>query len=152
MAKFEDAIGVLLADEGGYVNNPADPGGETKFGISKRRYPNVDIRNFTEQQADDLYRRDYWRFDGITSQPVATKIFDSFVVMGKAAIRLAQEVVGATPDGAYGPHTEAAINAMDPLLFLTRYRVFLAQHFQDIVTNNPAEGVFLKGWLKRARE
>lgn len=152
MARFEDAIGQVLSDEGGYVNNAADPGGETKYGISKRRYPNVDIRDLTVQQAEDLYRRDFWKFDGITSQAVATKLFDSYVNMEHTAIKLAQEVVNAIPDGVYGPKTEAAINAMDPVQFLNRYRVFLVQHYEDIVTNNPAEAVFLKGWLKRARE
>lgn len=46
--------------EAGYVDDPQDPGGETKYGISKRRYPQEDIRNLTLERAQLLMRRDYW--------------------------------------------------------------------------------------------
>lgn len=60
MEKFREALNFTLVWEGGYVNNPKDPGGETKYGISKRRYPHLDIKNLTLQQAKDLYYQDYW--------------------------------------------------------------------------------------------
>jgi lysozyme family protein len=53
---FEDVLGL----EGGYVNNPHDPGGETKWGISKKRYPKEDIKNLSVERAKALYKRDYW--------------------------------------------------------------------------------------------
>lgn len=58
--KFEDAVEVILACEGGYVNHPKDPGGETNFGISKRAYPNLNIAELTREEAAAIYRRDYW--------------------------------------------------------------------------------------------
>ena len=58
------AISATLAHEGGYVNDPADPGGETKFGISKRAYPDVDIKSLTRQEAEMIYRRVYWEKAG----------------------------------------------------------------------------------------
>ncbi|MBI5843910.1 MAG: hypothetical protein HZB23_04475 [Deltaproteobacteria bacterium] len=48
-----------MAHEGGYVNDPADPGGETRFGISRRAYPNEDIKALTRERAAEIYYRDY---------------------------------------------------------------------------------------------
>ena len=61
MSKFDACLAFTLSWEGGYVNNPADPGGETKYGISKRAYPKLDIANLTLEQARDIYYRDYYR-------------------------------------------------------------------------------------------
>jgi hypothetical protein len=57
---FSRAYGVVVGIEGGLVDDPADPGGLTKYGISKRQYPDVDIRNLTLEQAKAIYLRDYW--------------------------------------------------------------------------------------------
>ena len=57
---FDRIIEFTLQEEGGYVNNPADPGGMTKYGISKRSYPNLDIANLTIDQAKAIYERDFW--------------------------------------------------------------------------------------------
>lgn len=150
MAKFEYAIDHLLLLEGGYVNNISDPGGETNFGISKRSYPSVDIKSLTKEQAAEIYRRDFWLFDGITYQAVANKIFESYVNMKHSAIKLAQAIVGATQDGFYGANTEAKINAMDPVKFLSYYRVWLVNHYHDLVQADPNKSVFLTGWINRA--
>ena len=58
--RFRKAIEVILKYEGGYVNDPNDLGSETNFGISKRSYPNVDIKNLTKEQAIEIYHRDWW--------------------------------------------------------------------------------------------
>jgi len=57
---FEECIEIILDHEGGYVNNPKDPGGETKFGISKRAYPKLNISGLTRNQAITIYKNDYW--------------------------------------------------------------------------------------------
>src|SRR6266849_2542246 len=81
---FLEAVAHLLHDEGGYVDNPADPGGETNFGISKRSYPNEDIKNLTRERAIEIYWNDFWleycfyRLKG----DVAAKVFNLAVVMG----------------------------------------------------------------------
>jgi len=152
MAKFEDAIGTILKNEGGYVNNPNDPGGETKYGISKSSYPNVDIKNLTVEGATAIYRRDFWRFSGINDQQVATKVFDMYVNMRHDAIKLAQEILGITQDGLYGGNTEAAINAMDPQQFLILYRARLVKHYELIIAVHPNEVVFKENWLERAKQ
>ena len=60
MTNFETAINRILSHEGGYVDNPADPGGRTQWGISQRSYPNLDIKSLTRDQAIALYERDFW--------------------------------------------------------------------------------------------
>jgi lysozyme family protein len=60
MSFFAAAFAIIVGAEGGYTNNPADPGGETKYGISKRAYPDEDIVNLTLERAQELYKRDYW--------------------------------------------------------------------------------------------
>lgn len=60
MEQFEQAIAFTLSWEGGYVNDPNDPGGETKYGISKKSYGHLDIKNLTVEQAKAIYYEDYW--------------------------------------------------------------------------------------------
>lgn len=152
MADFNLAIPIVLKNEGGYVNDPNDPGGETKYGISKSSYPAVDIANLTIGQATAIYLRDFWLFGGIANQAVANKLFDSYVNMRHSAIKIAQKIAGVVVDGGYGPHTEFSINTMDPTEFLYEFRVGLAAHYHAIVAANPAEGKFLNDWLRRAAQ
>jgi lysozyme family protein len=152
MAEFSLAIPIVLENEGGYVDDPNDPGGETNFGISKRSYPNVDIKGLTAATASAIYERDFWKFGGITDQGVANKLFDSYVNMEHTAIKIAQTIVAVTADGVYGPGTEAAINYVGPEAFLAQYRTQLEQHYRNIVRANPAEEEFLAGWLRRAAQ
>lgn len=155
-SKFEDAIDFVIRNEvgsrpdGGYTNDLADAGGETKWGISARSNPGVDIKNLTLEEAKAIYKRKYWMFDGITYQAVANKLFDTYVNMEHAAIKLAQAIVGSTQDGLYGSNTEAKINTIDPVKFLSYYRVWLVRHYEDIVIANPSQGKYLNGWINRA--
>lgn len=112
MSNFNRALLFVLAQEGGYVNDPHDPGGETNFGISKRRYPDEDIKNLTVERAGALYRRDYWDANRCGELPahMALAVFDA-AVNGGAPIRWLQHAVGASVDGVIGPRTIAAANA-----------------------------------------
>jgi len=58
--RFDKFFEIVVGLEGGYVNDPRDPGGETKYGVSKRAYPNVDIKNLTIEGAKAIYKRDYF--------------------------------------------------------------------------------------------
>lgn len=126
---FYEAFDRLISNEGGYVNNPADPGGETKFGISKRSYPEVDIKNLTRNQAREIYQRDFWQrgemdqFDGA----IAFQVFDAAVNHGiETAIRLLQRAVDVAEDGHIGPVTVAAIHARsitDVLMLFLAHRI-----------------------------
>jgi lysozyme family protein len=156
MATFDQAIGTILEHEGGYTFNPADPGGETNFGISKRQYPNLDVKNLTVDQAKEIYKRDYWKYDGIQNQDVATKVFDMAVNMGPpTAHRLLQMALNAlgqdvTVDGVLGPQTQSATNRVDPERLLQELRAQAAVRYADIVLGNQSERTFLLGWMRRA--
>ena len=86
MSAFDIAFKITIGHEGGYVNDPDDPGGETNYGISKRSYPDIDIANLTIEQAKNIYRKDYWEKQSchlLDDFPdVATELFDTSVNMG----------------------------------------------------------------------
>lgn len=121
---FLKAVARVLKSEGGYVNDPHDPGGETKFGISKRSYPSVDIKNLTEDGARAIYERDYWQAvrGDVLPPAVACVVFDSAVNQGvKPAIRFLQAALGVPVDGVIGPATIAAATAVrDPVELASR--------------------------------
>jgi hypothetical protein len=107
MSLFDAAFPIVVGIEAGYVNDPQDPGGETKYGISKRAYPNEDIPNLTIERARELYRRDYWDKAGCDaySWGIALITFDCAVnqgvsiatsLKGDTATRLAQRAVRYT--------------------------------------------------------
>ena len=151
MASFELAIPIVLVNEGGLVDNPSDPGGLTNFGISQRSYPNVDIRNLTQDGAAAIYLRDFWKYDLVESQLMATKIFDMSVNMGHTAIRILQACLGVPADGIWGPGTCAAVNTANYGL-INDYRLALGRYYQNIVLADPSKAQFLAGWLRRAAQ
>ena len=153
MADFNKAIEKTLIHEGGYVDDPNDAGGETKFGISKRAYPNVDIKNLTTDEAKAIYKRDYWdrvKGDEIASQKVAFELFDTAVNMGvRTASKLMQGCVGSHPDGIIGNKTLEAINSTDEELLLLRFKLAKVARYAYITKKRPANRKFLLGWINR---
>lgn len=103
---FDDAFDRLLGSEGGYVNNPQDPGGETKWGISKRSYPTLNIKDLTRDEAKAIYRTNFWNRIHADELPdgVAFQTFDFAVNSGiETAIRYLQRAIGVADDGHWGP-------------------------------------------------
>ncbi len=124
MTPFDRCLGVTLGHEGNDVltDDPRDPGGLTRWGISAAAHPNVDIRNLTREDAAEIYRRDYWqplRCDELPL-PIALCVFDCGVNQGvNTAVRLLQSVIGAQIDGTFGPRTLMAV-FRSPVEQLTR--------------------------------
>ncbi|HWP59514.1 MAG TPA: glycosyl hydrolase 108 family protein [Candidatus Acidoferrales bacterium] len=144
---FDTAFDRTLGHEGGYTNDPEDPGGETNWGISKRSYPDVDIKNLTRDGAKVIYQRDFWA-------PVASKLddalvyqlFDAAVHHGIGnAIRMLQRAVGVADDGYWGPVSQVAYDRMDPNDALLR---FLAERL-DFMTRLSNWGHNARGWARR---
>lgn len=114
MSNFDICIARVLSptNEGGYVNDPEDPGGETKFGISKREYPNLDIAALTRDDAIAIYRRDFWEPIQGDTLPVgvAFQLLD-FAVNSPitTALRALQRAVGVADDGVFGPVSREAL-------------------------------------------
>lgn len=148
-----DAAFTRLVDpqhEGGYSNNPVDPGGETKYGISKRAYPNVDIASLTLDDAKAIYRRDYWTPAACDQWPelLRYEVFDLAVNVGVSqAIRLVQRALAVSDDGIVGPKTLAAAQAADPQTALRRLQALRLQFY----TARPAawRAEFLAGVVNR---
>ncbi len=151
MNEFLRCIEVVLKAEGGYVNHPSDPGGETNYGICKRNYPELDIKNLTKEQAIDIYFRDYWEpmnLDGIFDLEAVLQIFDMGVNAGRrVAIKMAQRLVSAYPDGIIGDVTRDKINNFNG--FVDAYRFRRKKFYKTLAAKKPELGVFLKGWLNR---
>lgn len=157
---FEAIIGQTLAHEGGYSKNSSDAGGETNYGISKRSYPDVDIKNLTLEEAKAIYKRDFWDNQGysqIQDIDLASKVFDLGVNMGtKNAVILLQRALKANgfktleDDGVYGSATKEALNTADTKKVLIALRSEAAGYYRRIVASNSSQKVFLKGWLNRA--
>lgn len=91
---FEECVNFILEKEGGYTNNPLDPGLETKYGISKRSYPDLDIKALTQRQAIEIYRRDFWEKLGIHNLPESHRLmyFDCAVNQGPARAKALYEM------------------------------------------------------------
>jgi len=150
MSAFERAFAfvIRLDIEGGYVNDPHDPGGETKYGISKRAYPQLNIAALTRTQAKDLYHRDYWLRAGCEALPdlIAVATFDCAVNQGVGrAKRLLQRAARVRVDGKIGPITRAAIAAADEDTLLLE---FLSHRLRAYAVTRNARR-YMRGWSRR---
>lgn len=121
---FNNAFNLVLINEGGYVNDPHDTGGETKYGISKKAYPNIDIKNLSLEQARTIYHRDYWQRCNCEFLPdaLSVAVFDYAVNSGvKRAIKDLQAVLGVAVDGIIGNQTIGAANRIPQRKVLSEY-------------------------------
>lgn len=145
---FDVAIAPLLKNEGGISDHPLDKGGLTKFGISHRSYPDLNIAAITIDQAKYLYKRDFWdsmqldKFELV----VAFEMFDCAVNCGVGtAKRLLQRALGVAEDGIIGPVTMDAALGMDAERLakkLLAHRIL----FYTKLKNWPTFGA---GWVNR---
>ena len=155
MASFDLAIRRTLEWEGGaaYTDDPDDPGGETRWGISARANPDVDVADLTEEQAIDIYRTKYWLdiYDDIVAETIGGKVFDLSVNMGHRpahiCLQRALRSVGIQikEDGIFGKITLKAVNKVSPSCLLAALRSEAAGHYRLI-----GKKKYMRGWLNRA--
>ncbi len=158
MADFYGAVLFVLRHEGGLSRDPEDPGGVTKYGISSRAHPDVDVERLTVEEAVEIYRKHYWLeiYDRILVQDVANKIFDFSVNMGhERSHRLVQTALnevfraGLKVDGVFGKATLSALNETcinrHPDLVYRALCHYGAEYYRKL-----GGGRFLRGWLLRA--
>lgn len=144
---FQYCIEIIFQDEGGYVNNPHDPGGETKYGVSKRAHPTLDIATLTEAQAAQIYFDDYWTPSHCGDVPphLDLWVLTAAVMSGTVtATKLLQELVGCTADGIFGPATLKAVQGFPA----ARHHEYLTLYTGHLMTL-PTWHTFAKGWLNR---
>lgn len=148
MTTFARAFELVIGHEGGYANDPEDPGGETKFGISKRAYPSEDIAALTLERAREIYRADYWLKVRADELPwaLALPLFDFAVNSGTyTAIKAMQRALGVKDDGTIGPKTLAAAKATDHLTAIVNMQ---AERIV-LLAKLPTFGRFGLGWSRR---
>ena len=156
LVNFDDIIEVVLHHEGGYVNDPDDPGGETNFGIAKRSHPDVDIANLTKEGAKEIYKEHYWDRNKVESlsEDLRHIYFDMCVNQGRGrAVKILQKAANAkgadlVVDGGMGPKTIAAMDGVE----LQRVRAYRVKYYADLVTRKPDLEKFYFGWFRRALE
>jgi lysozyme family protein len=160
---FEQAVERILKREGGYVNDANDTGGATKYGISEKSHPNIDIDNLTIDEAKKIYKCEYWDRSICEELPLALAFnyFDAIVNCGfgnageilQRAInrKLLSEEEGRSPiavDGIVGPITTRWAKFYGRSLgeFFTIERI---RYYVEIANCRPTNRKFLRGWLNR---
>lgn len=145
---FERAHAFVAKWEGGWVDDEYDPGGETRYGISQRAYPDLDLSTLTREQAKAIYERDYWRSAKCDKLPegLALLHFDCAVNqgVGRAALFL-QQALGVTADGIIGPVTLGSVENADLPAVITEYCARRGRHYGNLSTFNR----FGLGWMRR---
>ena len=150
---FDLIVADTIKNEGGYVVDPDDPGGETKFGISKRSYPDVNIANLTAVDAAGIYERDYWakpKFNMISNFNLARKVFDVGVTTGtKQSTKMLQRALNnlgakVKVDGIIGNETLSAVNSASSEALLNEFRSEAEKYYVGL--NRPKH---IGGWLAR---
>ena len=152
--RFDAFMDVVLKHEGGYVNDPDDLGGETNYGITKRRYPEMDIKNLSIEQAKEIYRLDFFNsmnLHYISDDLLALHLFDMGINAGRGtAIKLLQELLkGVDPDGIMGPFTAQRISYADPIVDLTTAYMAKRIEYYYKVSLRRNNKKFLRGWINR---
>ena len=156
---FEDAFHFVIMHEGGYVNDPDDPGGETNHGISKRAYPNLDIKNLTSEDAKRIYKDDYWL--KIAGDWCAARIdsrfaiiaFDTAVNLGvDQTVKFIQRICceqgfPVEVDGKMGPITRSVMLDCDPLPLAISLLTKRLAHYS--ILNKPK---YFRGWVGRVTD
>jgi len=163
MANFIQAAEKVLDIEGKYSNDSNDYGGETKWGIAKKYYPEEDIPNVTKERALEIYKRDYWnKFQGdlIDNQQIAEEMLDIAVNMHwtRAGMFL-QDAINHLDkekedqlkvDGLIGPKTIKAVNSHPyPDAIVKHLNVCQGEHYHKRLHEDTSQEVFYRGWLRR---
>lgn len=175
MANFNEAFAATLQAEGGYVDDPQDPGGETYKGIARSRNPKwpgwtrIDIlktkSNFPrsldadtelQQQVRDLYEINYWhkvRGDDIANQAIANSIFDFAVNAGPTtSAKLAQFAINVEPDGVIGETTLSKLNDENARAFVAVFALAKIGRYIKICEGRADSRKYFYGWVRRTLE
>jgi len=159
LSNWQKSFELMLKSEGGYVNNPADPGGRTNLGVTQATWENwvgrpsdeAEMRSLTADKVEPLYKKKFWDAVRGDELPVGLDylVFDFGVNAGPGrAIKVMQSAVGVTPDGGFGPLTLAAVQAIDPVELIEKF----SQAKEDFYRSLGTFATFGKGWLNRVAD
>jgi len=152
---FDECLKMLLHHEGGYVNHPKDPGGETNLGVTKRVYEKwggtKDMKDLTVEDVAPIYKENYWnrcKCDDLESG-VDWVVFDWAVNSGTGrSAKAIQKICGASQDGAIGPKTLALIKTQDTEYVIEEFGKIRQNFYESLKTFD----TFGKGWTRRNKE
>ena len=171
LKNFVKCVERTLKWEGGFVDNPNDPGGRTNKGITQKEYDRYrqekaeatqDVKDISDDEVVEIYYNNYYLqvhselFEADIK--VQWKVFDIGVNMGVSrAMRFVQTIIGTVPDGQFGPNSQMKLaayklNSNWSSLMMQSLVNLQTQKYKDLATNNPKLQVFLKGWLRRAAD
>ena len=160
--KFSEALEVILHHEGGYVNHPKDPGGETNLGVTKRVYEDFggtkDMKELTKEDVEPIYKKNYWdRVKGDNlPEGLDLCIFDFAVNAGPGrAAKFLQKLIGVTQDGGIGPQTLGALQSaigedvrIQTREMIEKYQSMRQEYYESLSTFE----TFGRGWTRRVNE
>lgn len=168
MANVNELIPHILKWEGGFVDDPDDPGGATNMGITMRTYqlycrrkgyPSPSVERLKAIDLDtfrDILKSMYWdtcKADDIQSQSVANLIVDWGWNSGThTAVKRVQRLLGVKTDGVVGPITLAAINSRSPLPLFGQIKTDRMSYIEEICASRPANNKYKRGWYNRIKD
>tara|TARA_R100001591_G_scaffold12762_1_gene18886 strand:- start:4 stop:516 length:513 start_codon:yes stop_codon:yes gene_type:complete len=152
---FDECLKMLLHHEGGYVNHPSDPGGETNLGVTKKVYQEwggtKDMKDLTVEDVAPIYKKNYWdrcKCDDLESG-VDWVVFDWAVNSGTGrSAKAIQKICGAAQDGAIGPKTLALIGTQNTQYVIEEFGKIRQDFYESLKTFD----TFGKGWTRRNKE
>lgn len=154
--RFNKLVTIILKNEGGdkVTNDSDDPGGVTKYGISKKYNPEIDIKNLTEEQAKQIYAKKYYipcGADDVNDDELALNLFDSAVNPGLGwASKTIQRLVNVDVDGIVGNNTiEAINNYFDKKGLIAMFKIFRKDYYRNRVKVKQSNKKYINGWLRR---
>ena len=152
---FDECLKMLLHHEGGYVNHPSDPGGETNLGVTKKVYQEwggtKDMKDLTIEDVAPIYKKNYWnrcKCDDLESG-VDWVVFDWAVNSGTGrSAKAIQKICGASQDGAIGPKTLALIGKQNTQYVIEEFGKIRQDFYESLKTFD----TFGRGWTRRNKE
>ena len=154
---FQKCLELVLKSEGGWVNNPKDPGGETNLGVTKKVWQEwighevKTMQGLTPTDVAPMYQAKYWMACYANQLPIGVDYmaFDAAVNMGAGrSVKLLQECLGCVPDGTIGPRTMQLIDGKDPKDVVEAFSQRKIGFYESL----PTFPTFGKGWLKRVED
>lgn len=161
MTDFEKALSITLKFEGGWADDPDDPGGQTMMGVTQKTYddyrlgkglPHASVHEITDDELHQIYYAGYWAPSGCDNfiWPLSACVFDFAVNSGVSRAMVAlQTIIGANADGRFGPVTRGLVQQQDPATLAVKLNAARRQYLAAIVAQNPRLQKFFPGWTKR---
>jgi lysozyme family protein len=154
MSNFQECLDLVLKSEGGWVNHPSDPGGETNLGVTKRvwieyvGHPVESLKKLTKEDVAPLYELKYWRpcYCEVLPRGLDFVVFSMGVNAGPGrSVKLLQSAIGCVPDGVIGPRTRELISSSNGADIIKKFSTARREYYQSLKTFP----IFGKGWLSR---